>query len=292
MLVYWRLVSLPCFLSLGQRQWPISQPPAVSMLWRFADCFSILQGRLTLVVAHWLRRWALWTAVCPISGRGLPLALLPFQSLFTRGSCGDRLHAPPRFSCTLTAPHPLCCVFIFSSLVIVRFFFFFLQGEGSVCPGDYAGLSQGWLWEYCMTPGAHLLDVYQADLELTSGCTGALLFSQCNVVWSFIWARCSGCQSFNSLCFISAKCGSSISARFLIYGAHAVCFCLLVTILDPSLFRNYLCSILSILSFWVFIYTYFRCYHCNHYAAISFLFSIFLSYCSPIWIFSSNLCSS
>jgi hypothetical protein len=33
--------------------------------------------------------------------------------------------------------------------------------------------------------------------------------------------------------FFSAKCGSSISARFLIYGARVVCFLPLVTILDP-----------------------------------------------------------
>jgi hypothetical protein len=33
--------------------------------------------------------------------------------------------------------------------------------------------------------------------------------------------------------FFPAKCGSSISAKFLIYRAHAVCFCILVSILDP-----------------------------------------------------------
>jgi hypothetical protein len=33
--------------------------------------------------------------------------------------------------------------------------------------------------------------------------------------------------------FFSAKGGSSISGKFLIYGAHAVCFCPLVNILDP-----------------------------------------------------------
>jgi hypothetical protein len=33
--------------------------------------------------------------------------------------------------------------------------------------------------------------------------------------------------------FFSAKCVSSISARFLIYRSHAVCFLPLVTILDP-----------------------------------------------------------
>jgi hypothetical protein len=35
--------------------------------------------------------------------------------------------------------------------------------------------------------------------------------------------------------FFSAKCGSSVSARFLIYRAHAVCFCTLVAILDPTI---------------------------------------------------------
>jgi hypothetical protein len=33
--------------------------------------------------------------------------------------------------------------------------------------------------------------------------------------------------------FFSAKFGSSVSAKFFIYRAHAVCFCPLVTILDP-----------------------------------------------------------
>jgi hypothetical protein len=65
---------------------------------------------------------------------------------------------------------------------------------------------------------------------------GALLFFQCNVAWrSFVWARGSGCWSFeSSWCFISAQGVSSLSARFLIYRAHSVCFCTLVTILDPQ----------------------------------------------------------
>jgi hypothetical protein len=55
---------------------------------------------------------------------------------------------------------------------------------------------------------------------------GSLLSSQCRMAWrSFVWAGGSGCQSFaSSWCFFSARCGSSISARFLIYRAHAVCF--------------------------------------------------------------------
>jgi hypothetical protein len=43
-----------------------------------------------------------------------------------------------------------------------------------------------------------LPNVSRAGLELASGGMGALLFSQCNVVWrSFPWARGSQCQSFD-----------------------------------------------------------------------------------------------
>jgi hypothetical protein len=69
---------------------------------------------------------------------------------------------------------------------------------------------------------------------LPSRFVAALLFSQCSVAWrSFLWARGSGCRSFDPWGFISIKCGSSISVRFLIHGAHAVCFCTLVAILVP-----------------------------------------------------------
>jgi hypothetical protein len=129
-------------------------------------------------------------------------------------------------------------MFLFSLLFS---FVLFLWGRGSVCPGGYAGLSQGWLWEYCVPlicSPVVLLDVSQAGLELVSGGALALLFSQCNVVRrNFVWAGGSGCWSFNSpWCFISALGGCSISARFLIYGAHAVYFYTLVTILDPIAF--------------------------------------------------------
>jgi hypothetical protein len=44
-----------------------------------------------------------------------------------------------------------------------------------------------------------LPNVSQAGLELASGGTSALLFSQCNMTWrSFVWAGGSGCQSFDS----------------------------------------------------------------------------------------------
>jgi hypothetical protein len=60
------------------------------------------------------------------------------------------------------------------------------------------------------------------------------LFFQCIVMCRrLLWARGSGCQSFSSLwCFPPAKSVSSFSARSLIPGAHAVCVCVPVVILD------------------------------------------------------------
>jgi hypothetical protein len=174
---------------------------------------------------------------CPLS------ALLPFQPLFTESSHGDQLLANPPFSSALTAPRPLCYVLVFCSLFTQFFGFLFLgflffcrvggQSVQRLCwfiPGMAVGIPHD-VW--CSPVG--LLNVCQAGLELASSSMGTLLFSQCNVAWrSFPWARGSVCQSFDSSwCFISAKYGSSISAGFLIYRAHAVCFCALVAILDP-----------------------------------------------------------
>jgi hypothetical protein len=110
----------------------------------------------------------------------------------------------------------------------------------SVCPGSYAGLSQRWLWDYCtmyICSPIGLPDVSQAGLVPESVSIGALLFSQCNVARrSFVQSGGSRYLSFDfSWCLFSAKCGSSISARYLICGAHAVCLCTLVAILDPPL---------------------------------------------------------
>jgi hypothetical protein len=51
--------------------------------------------------------------------------------------------------------------------------------------------------------------------------------------------------------FFSAKCGSCISAKFLIYGGHTVCILPLLAILDPQIFslkiNVYLSTVLSVL---------------------------------------------
>jgi hypothetical protein len=54
-----------------------------------------------------------------------------------------------------------CFYYFFSCLFIIQVFFFsFFSGWGSVCPGGYADLAQGCLWEYCIllsSPGGLLL---------------------------------------------------------------------------------------------------------------------------------------
>jgi hypothetical protein len=55
-------------------------------------------------------------------------ALLPFQSLLTESLLGDQLLASLHFSGVLIAPCPLCCMFLFSSLFIIQFLFFFFFG--------------------------------------------------------------------------------------------------------------------------------------------------------------------
>jgi hypothetical protein len=44
-------------------------------------------------------------------------AFLPFQSLFTESSLRDHLLAPPPFSGVISAPCPLCCMFLFISFI-------------------------------------------------------------------------------------------------------------------------------------------------------------------------------
>jgi hypothetical protein len=52
----------------------------------------------------------------------------------------------PSPSSALSAPHPLCCMSLLFLLLIAQFLFF--PGWRSVCPGGYADLAQGCLWEY------------------------------------------------------------------------------------------------------------------------------------------------
>jgi hypothetical protein len=180
----------------------------------------------------------LWTAICPISGSGLsrthcrPFCLSSLCLLKDHVEISF-LPLPPSL---VRSEHPAPSAVCPSQFLVYYSVFSFLwdgsqsaQGTMLVYPRSTCGNTT-----YCLF--AHLLVcVSQAGLEPVSGSAGALLFSQCNVLGrSFVWAGGSGCQSFDSFWwFFSAKCGSSVSAKFLIYGAHAVCFCPLVSILDP-----------------------------------------------------------
>jgi hypothetical protein len=130
-------------------------------------------------------------------------------------------------------PPPLCSSFQFHCL------FSFFSGGWSICPGLLCWFVPGVAEEYCVMLGSHLFGlpkVSQACLELATCSSGSVgvaahMFSQCIMMWRRLpWARGSGCQSFNSdfnsWCFTSAKCSSSISARFTdSLSSHYLCLC-------------------------------------------------------------------
>jgi hypothetical protein len=154
------ILLLPHSLPLGIGQRSISWSSAVRVLFWFADYCSVLQHCLTFDAAYWLRRWAFWTVICPILGSSLsPAHWWPFclSSLCL-------LNVPTEISSLPLPPSPVhlehsahSAVCSFSVACLLFRFFFFLRGWGSVCPGGYVGLSQGWLWNTMCYLFAHLL---------------------------------------------------------------------------------------------------------------------------------------
>jgi hypothetical protein len=245
-----RCACLPgaCFFALppfsGGRSVISQLAPCCQCLWWFAVYFSILQSHLMLDVARWFRRWTLWSATCPISGSSLSpttsgLPAFPAVCLLIVHMEISSLPLSPSLVC-FQCFCPLCCVLLFRSLSIVQYFFFFFcrargqsaQGAMLVYPSGSWGNTVWCLALTCLVCRMSPKQVWSQRLAVV----GALLFSRCNVVWrSLPQASGSECWSFDSTrCFISAKCGFSISAMFLIHWGHAVCFCVLVTILDTS----------------------------------------------------------
>jgi hypothetical protein len=134
---------------------------------------------------------------------------------------------------------PLCCMSFSVPCLLFRFFFLFWGSRAQSVQGAMLVYPRGGCGSTMCHLFAHLLVcISQADFDLVSCSVGALLVSQCNVVWrSFVQVGGLRCWSFaSSWWYFSAKCGASISARFFIYGAHTACFLPVVTILDPSLF--------------------------------------------------------
>jgi hypothetical protein len=147
----------------------------------------------------------------------------------------------PLLWCTYSTLPPLLHVSF--QFLIYCSVFFFSGGGGKVVslPRELCWFIPGGLGEYRVMLGAHLLVCWMSPKQIWSQhlvVVWAILFSQCNMAWrSFPRARGSGYWSSASpWCFISAKCGSSVSSRLQSRGAHAVCFCTLVAILSGPLF--------------------------------------------------------
>jgi hypothetical protein len=133
---------------------------------------------------------------------------------FTWGS------APPFL---LSSGHPTLfatCLFsvaclLYSFVVVVVVF----VGQGSVCPGGYAGLSQGWLWGYCM-----LLIFSPVGLRLSSRLRVSAWWHGSPPVFSVYCGMGKLCAGWGVevlefclfLVVFPARCVSSISARFLL----------------------------------------------------------------------------
>jgi hypothetical protein len=157
---------------------------------------------------------------------------LLLQALFTESSQKE-LPLFPSPVCSEHSSHSTACPFqflVYYSLLILFVCLFVLQGEGQsvqgamlVYPRDGCGNMVYHLFAYL------LVCISQAGLELASGGAGALQVSQCNVAWRNQFSVLEFCLL---LVVFSASCSSRVSARFLIYGSHAVCFLPLVAILD------------------------------------------------------------
>jgi hypothetical protein len=182
---YWGLVSLPHLISLGQGQWSLSWSPAVSVLWWFADYFSVLQCTLTLDVAHCSGDKfcgplpALFQAAAyhptTVGPSAFP-AFVYWKFMWRSAPC-----LSPLLQCAVCFqqlhPSAMLVFIVFSSLFIVQVFLLLFVG-GSVCPGGSAGLSQGWLREYRMMLGAHLFDLPNVSQQAWSWCLVACLPSK------------------------------------------------------------------------------------------------------------------
>jgi hypothetical protein len=156
---------------------------------------------------------------------------LPLQALFTESSCRDQPPALSPFS------HPLLCM-SFPVLCLLFSVIF-------VSVGQRVSLSKGL---YLFIPGVAVGILCAAYLLTCWSASPKQVWSQCLVAWQSscflsvmrfrealyrlgVWGVGVLLPFF--VWFSSAKCGSSISPRFLIYAAHAVYFLPLVTILDP-----------------------------------------------------------
>jgi hypothetical protein len=115
-----------------------------------------------------------------LQGSWAGAAISAFSSWLVYLKFREGLPLPPLWHSGCPALFATCLLL----LLFIHFgFFSFFPGWGSVCPGGYADLAQGCLWEYRVplsSPGCVRL---WGRWELASGSTGALLVSPFNVKW-------------------------------------------------------------------------------------------------------------
>jgi hypothetical protein len=140
----------------------------------------------------------------------------------------------PLLWCTQSTLPPLLHVpFLF--LVYYSVFFFFFAGWGQSLQGVCWFIPGVAVW---IPHSAYLLTCWSASPKQVW--TWCLVAREPSCFLSILWSGealyslvVDGIRVLLLLAgFFSAKCGSSVSAKFLIYGAHAVCFLPLVAILD------------------------------------------------------------
>jgi hypothetical protein len=139
----------------------------------------------------------------------------------------------PLPSSALRVPHPLCNVSLLFLLLITQFLFFSWVG-GLVCPGGYADLAQGCLWQYRIPLSSlcshhpkpsghwHLAAAQGPSWFLCSMWSGDAL---CRLE---VWRGSKFCLFSVAL---PARCVSSISPRFH-FRRHTFCFLPLAAILE------------------------------------------------------------
>jgi hypothetical protein len=137
--------------------------------------------------------------------------------------------SPPPLWCSGCPALFATCLFCCYCLL---FSFSFFPGWGLVCPGGYADLAHGCLWEYHVP----LSSPCGPRLPKPSGCGAeALLVSPFNVKWR-CYVQAGGVEE-SKFCLFSVvfpvRCISSVSPRFYSRG-HAFCFLPLAAILESS----------------------------------------------------------
>jgi hypothetical protein len=202
--------ALPPFSGADSVFCQCSPPPSVcydSLLF----VFSVLLGSLTLGAAHWLRRWAVWSATCRASGSGLLptcswpsyLSSICLMIVHTEISSLPLPFSLVHFQCSWAL---CCCARAEFTLCYSGFF------GGFSLPRVCAGLFRGWLGnsEWCMVLTCLVCRMSHRQVWTQQRHLWQPSRFLCNMLWGrFPWAWGSCCQKFE-------PCWSFISESFVV----------------------------------------------------------------------------